>query len=152
MLPLDPVDESPLNPFVDRLVASVFVAAAVVFVAVLLGVDPDPRGHGTHEQLDMTPCGWAEAGYPCPTCGVTTAACHLVHLRPDRALVVSPFGATLTVFCLWLAAVAARCLFRRLSFLDYLMQLPQARILTWGTVLLFLSWGYVWLTWDGGQA
>ena len=31
-------------------------------------------------------------GVPCPTCGVTTAACHLLHLQPWQALKTQPFG------------------------------------------------------------
>ena len=113
----------------------------------LLQVNPDPRGHGTHEQLGMAACGWAESySRPCPTCGVTTAASHLVRLQVVQAVRTQPFGAALGGFGLWLGGVALWCLARRKSFLDFVLCLPQVRILIWGVVLLLLSWIYVDLT------
>ena len=147
MLPLDPVAESPVSPLADRLVSIVVLLCAGAFVYFLLQVEPDPRGHGTHEQLGMAPCGWAVSyGRPCPTCGVTTAASHLVRLQLFQAVKTQPFGAALGAFGLWLGGVAFWCMARRKSFLDFLLRLPQIRILIWGVVLLLLSWTYVDLT------
>ena len=88
------IDDSPVGPWTDRLIAVVFVVTAVGFVVLLSAVNPDPRGYGTHEMLGLAACSWPEElGMPCPTCGVTTAAAHLVHLSPWRAFVVQPFGA-----------------------------------------------------------
>ena len=84
-----------------------------LFVFALSLVPPDPRGFGTHELLGMEPCGWADSGgIPCPTCGVTTAACHLVHLSPIKAVATHPFGAALAGFGIWLAGIAGmtRCM------------------------------------------
>ena len=91
MLPLDPIEESPIGPASDRVVAAVVLLAGVVFVWFLLEVVPDPRGHGTHEQFGMAKCGFVvHYGKPCPTCGVTTSGAHLVRLQVYSAIKTQP--------------------------------------------------------------
>jgi hypothetical protein len=139
--------ESPGGPLADRLVALAVLAAAVAAVVLLAAVQPDARGLGTHEQLGMAPCSWpAAAGMPCPTCGVTTAACHVVHLQPLAALRVQPFGAVLAVFGLWLAARALWSLLTATSYLDRLVRVRYVRFLVVSVLLLLASWGYKILT------
>ncbi len=142
-----PVAESPAGPWIDRLAALAFVAAAAAVVWLLAGIQPDPTGHGTHQALGMAPCGWAQLGYPCPTCGVTTAATWLVHLHPIQAVWTQPFGAALAGFGLWLAALAGWSLVRRESFVERLARLPYGTLFAVGIVLLLAAWGFVWLTW-----
>lgn len=143
-----PVAESPAGRTVDRVAAALLVAVAVTFVVLLLQIHPDARGHGTHEQLGLPPCGWPLVyGKPCPTCGVTTAASHLVHLQPLRALGTQPFGAFLAAVGLYLAGIAGLSLLRRESFVARIAFLPYARLLVVGIVLFLASWGYTWFTW-----
>jgi hypothetical protein len=136
-----------LPHWTDRLFAGAVVLAAVLCVVVLARIEPLPAGHGTHVQLGLAPCSWPKAvGGPCPTCGVTTAACHLVHLRPLRALAVQPFGALLGVAGLCAAGHALACVARRRPFLASLARLPYGSLLV-AAVLVFLgSWLYKWLT------
>lgn len=73
-----------------------FFCAMVLGVAGLL--HPDPRGYGTHEQLGLLRCGFKHlTGWPCPTCGMTTAFAWAV--RGDLALAwsVQPFAAVLAL-------------------------------------------------------
>ncbi|MCA8957027.1 MAG: DUF2752 domain-containing protein [Planctomycetes bacterium] len=150
MLPLDPIRESPVGPWPDRLLATATLLCALGFVWFLSGLTPDPRGHGTHEQLGMERCGWViHYGKPCPTCGVTTAATHLVQLHPWQALKTQPFGATLAGFGLWLGGVAAWTLIRRRAFMDLVLRLPFVSLLTWGLLLLLGSWAYTYYTFAG---
>lgn len=143
-----PPGASPVPPWLDRSVAVLVVAAAIVVVWLLAGVHPDARGHGTHEQLGMAPCGWAEElGRPCPTCGVTTAATHVVHLQPVEAVRVQPFGAALALLGLLLAVLALHSLLTGRSFAARIRSGPYGYVVV-GLLLLFLaSWGYCWLTW-----
>lgn len=143
---LTEVGDSPGGPLLDRLVSLLFVGSAAGFLWFLLELTPDPRGHGTHEQLGMAACGWAAQGTPCPTCRVTTAATHLVQLHLLDAIRTQPFGAALAGFGLWLAGVAAWCLARGRSYLDYLLGLPYGSIAVCGAVLLLGSWIYVYVT------
>lgn len=136
-----------MSSWLDRIIALTTVAVAVALVWTLLHVHPDARGFGTHEQLGMTPCSWpASYGAPCPTCGVTTAAAALVHLRPLQALGIQPFGAILAGTGLFAAGFALFCLLRGRSFLDGLTWLPYGRILLVGVLLLLGSWLYKYLT------
>lgn len=77
------------------------ICAAVLVRAATLR--PDPRGYGTHEQVRWgrvasAPCGWLVVyGYPCPTCGMTTAFAHAVRGRWWRALLAQPAGFVLAL-------------------------------------------------------
>jgi hypothetical protein len=143
-----PVQDSPAGAFVDRLLAITLAGLAAFFVVVLGRVAPDGRGHGTHEQLGMAPCSWPILyDAPCPTCGVTTAATHLVHLDPIRAVATQPFGAFLAGLGLYAAWLAARSLVCRTSLVGELATKPYGRLIRLALLLGFGSWAYVWLTW-----
>jgi hypothetical protein len=143
-----PVRESPVGAAFDRFVAVVTILAAFGFVFVLSLVEPRAEGHGTHELLGMEPCGWpALYGMPCPTCGVTTAATHLVHLDPIGAFLTQPFGAILAGFGLWLAGAACISLARGHSFVEPIARWNWPRLGVITSVVLLASWGYKILVW-----
>jgi hypothetical protein len=114
---------------------------AVLILAAWL--KPDPRGFGTHAQLGTGPCGMLiMTGYPCPTCGMTTAFAHLVRGQWLRALWVQPAGFALGLGALVLTGVSAWALVRgrwpriRLGFLS-----PYRLFL--GLLMLLLgSWAF----------
>lgn len=137
------VHDGPTRPAVDRACALLTLIGVASLVVLLARVAPDQRGYATHEALGMAPCGWPRLyGKPCPTCGVTTAACWLVHGNPLQALVTQPFGALGMATALWLGGFALWCLARGRSFLQPLVLLPVARVLL-GIVLVFLL-GWLW--------
>ncbi len=142
------VREGSVHPSIDRAVAVAILVIATAIVGLLLTLQPDPRGLGTHEQLGMEPCGWAQGpnGIPCPTCGVTTAACLVVHLHPIDAVKTQPFGAVMALAGLALAGAAAFCLAKRKAFLDLIAWLPYGTIVVSFTVLLLASWLYKYWT------
>ncbi len=151
MRPGIPVAESPAGRWVDRLAAVLLVGLGIFFVVLLATIEPDARGHGTHEQLGMEPCSWPQVwGKPCPTCGVTTAATLLVHLRPVDAVVAQPFGAFLAAVGILVAGIAAWSLVRGESFVARIALLPYGRVLAAAVVLFLASWAYTWLTWPAG--
>jgi hypothetical protein len=127
--PAVPAHDSPVGAAWDRAACLALVAAAVYCVALLLTTPPDPRGHGTHEALGMPACGWPDGlGIPCPTCGYTTAAVHLLRFSPLRALHAQPAGAVLAACGLAAAAVALVDLLRGRAFVARLYTLR------WGTL------------------
>ncbi len=74
----------------------------VVVVGVAASLPPDARGHGTHTGLGSGPCGFlVMTGYPCPTCGMTTAFAHTVRGQWWHAARAQPAG-----FALALATLA----------------------------------------------
>ncbi|MGE0143394.1 MAG: DUF2752 domain-containing protein [Planctomycetota bacterium] len=145
---LVPVAQSPAGAVGDRLIALLVVALAIASVVTLSFTSPDARGHGTHEQLGMIPCSWPILyGRPCPTCGVTTAAAHVVHLAPIEALRTQPFGALLAIVGLWFAAIALRALWLGESLVARVSVWPWAKILIGVVVALLAGWAWTWLHW-----
>jgi len=85
-------------PWLARFAWGWVLAGCVLVLAAGIHIKPDPRGHGSHEQLGFAPCGfYILTGCPCPTCGTTTAFAWLVHGHPWMALKTQPFGAASAV-------------------------------------------------------
>ena len=85
------VTQHPLGPLVyrvaarrpgrARLVAAGVLAGCVALLSVAAWLTPDELGVGSHQQLGLPPCSMLTlTGYPCPTCGMTTAG------RPESEL------------------------------------------------------------------
>lgn len=90
-----------------RLAWAWVLAGCILLLAAGLYVKPDLRGHGTHEQLGFAPCGfYMMTGYPCPTCGATTAFAWMVHGHPWLAFKTQPFGAATAVATVALLAMS----------------------------------------------
>jgi len=141
-----PLAEGPVAAWIDRAAALAVAGVVGTAVVVMACVHPDARGIGTHEQFGLEPCGWPVAyGIPCPTCGCTTAACHLVHGHLFTAFQVQPFGALSMLVSMLLGLHALLCLWRGWSFADLLVRLPVWRLFGAGFLLLLLSWGYLCL-------
>lgn len=142
-----PLADGPVAAWIDRAAAVLVVGVVGTVVVALATAQPDARGIGTHEQFGLDPCGWPVVyGIPCPTCGVTTASCHLVRGDVLTAFRVQPFGAVLMLTSSVLALHALLCLARGRSFADLLVRLPVWRLLGSGFLLLLASWGYLCLT------
>ncbi len=126
-----------------RLIAlGVFVPTlGVLLVAVAL--QPDPSGHGTHEQLGLAPCALKQrTGVPCPSCGMTTACTHAVRGAWWTAVKTQPAGAALALLCAMAAIVSAYALLTGRPVERHLHWLWRPAIL-WGAVVLFLAaWAY----------
>jgi hypothetical protein len=98
-----------------RAARAMLLTAALVLLGILATariLRPDPRGYGTHTQLGLLPCAFrALTGYPCPSCGMTTAFAWVVRGRFDQAWRANPAASllapTLVAVSLWLMACAA---------------------------------------------
>lgn len=78
----------------------------LVVLGLAAYLTPDPRGYGTHCQLGFGKCGMlVTTGFPCPTCGMTTAFAYTVRGQWIRAFLAQPTG-----FVLALATVAGAAL------------------------------------------
>lgn len=81
------------TPRLNRLAWWTFTGGCALVLVIAAFLEPDVRGHGTHVQLGLPPCGFLSlTGAPCPGCGLTTAFAHAI--RGDFALAASanPFG------------------------------------------------------------
>jgi hypothetical protein len=83
---------------VVRLWAGAVACACAAILAVAASLRPNACGFGTHQQLGFAPCGMILlTGYPCPTCGMTTAFAHTVRGRVGQALWAQPSGCLLAL-------------------------------------------------------
>lgn len=81
------------RPVRARLMAAAVLAVSCFFLGLAAWMEPDPRGLGTHQQLGLPPCSsMMLLGYPCPTCGMTTAFSHAVRGRFFAAFGAQPAG------------------------------------------------------------
>ncbi len=74
------------------------LGGCVVVLGVAAGLAPSASGLGTHRQLGFPPCTFVVlTGYPCPTCGMTTAFAHTVRGQLGAALAAQPAGLILAL-------------------------------------------------------
>jgi hypothetical protein len=98
----------------------IFVPCAVV-LTLSAWLTPSTAGYGTHRKLGLPQCGFiSQTGYPCPSCGMTTAFADMAHGRVGDALWAQPFGAMLFLAVAGLAAVGLAELLTGRDFLRYL--------------------------------
>jgi len=82
----------------DRFWAIATALACLALLVTAATLTPSPAGHGTHESMGLPACGVpATLGFPCFTCGMTTAFAHAVRAEPLAAFQAQPFGALLAL-------------------------------------------------------
>lgn len=100
-LMLQPSDPpAPVNAprIVSRLEVRLWSLFTCILCFSMLGIGlyltPSPDGFGKHAGLfGGPPCGfYTVTGYPCPTCGCTTAVSHFAHGHFLTSLITQPFG------------------------------------------------------------
>jgi hypothetical protein len=131
------------SPVAGRLYSGALAAGLGAVLLVAIGLEPDPRGMGTHEGLGLPPCGFVTiTGLPCPTCGMTTAFSHAVRgellqaLRVQLAGLVAAIGTVLAFVC----AVGAVVTGKRPSLNWYRL---QPMYFVWAGMLLMVgAWAF----------
>lgn len=87
-----------------RLIALGLAMVAAIPIGLAATLRPAESGYGTHEQLGLAPCAFLErTGWPCLSCGMTTAFAHMTRLQVGPAMAAQPMG---VVFFLGAAATA----------------------------------------------
>lgn len=143
----------PLGPLVYRVPAKrsgpvrlaammVFAGCAALFVEAAR-LDPSPTGMGTHRQLGLPPCALVVlAGYPCPTCGMTTAFAHAVRGQLVQAFNAQPAGLVLAIVTAVAAVLALQTVVTADRWAINWYRIPQTRLM-WVCVLVFVAgWLY----------
>ncbi len=135
-----------------RLVSLAIGSVCLVILAVAVYVKPDAKGYGSHTQLHLPACGFRErTGYPCPTCGMTTAFSLVVRGRILRAFEVQPAGTLLAIACVLIAGVAfyGGIWGRRVDPDKYfLFYITPEMLFVVVMLIILLSWGWLCLlTW-----
>ena len=100
---------------VSRVLLAVWSLCLLAGFAVAFGLEPDPRGYGTHERLGLPGCTFRTMfGVPCPSCGMTTSFAHFMHGRFVSAARSNMAGLLLAALCAlqipwcWLSVVTGR--------------------------------------------
>lgn len=110
-----------LSPAANRIlhaVIAVLMGGVLVVCAVL---QPNPAGRGTHEQLGLPGClvckvtGWQQ----CPSCGLTTAFCHIMHGNFSQAQACHSASCWLFVGYLIVTGYCLFIIFSRKQWLAY---------------------------------
>ena len=127
----------------QRLAVALLAFGLSVPLAVATRLEPDSRGHGTHQQLGFPPCTfWVVFGRRCPLCGMTTAWAHLLRGNPRGAIAANAGGTLLCLLTIaavpWLAVATAagRWLGRAPGFV------PLAWAAAVVALVTFLDWGF----------
>jgi hypothetical protein len=134
----------------ERCFAGVAALSLLALLIVAARLEPSAKGHGTHTALGMPPCSWASlTGYPCPTCGMTTAFAHAADGNLATAFLVQPMGALIALAAsagVWIAGHVAVTG----SFAARAVARGASTPALWGTLAILLgSWVYKLLTWSG---
>jgi len=142
--PLGPIIEvrRVQRPFIGRLRAAVLAVAMGGLLGTAAWLSPGPRHMGTHQQLGLLPCGFVTmTGYPCPTCGMTTAFAHTVRGHWIEAFRSQPAGflIAITAGLIGLSAVGA-LLTGRYPVINWYRVNPN-RFVWWVALALVASWG-----------
>lgn len=86
------------SPTATRLRAGLVAGIGFAILLTAGTLKPDVSGLGTHEQLGLPPCSLvALTGYPCPTCGMTTAFAHSARGQFLSAVKAQPAGLILAL-------------------------------------------------------
>ncbi|MCG3179048.1 MAG: hypothetical protein BIFFINMI_01379 [Phycisphaerae bacterium] len=138
----------------ERLAAAAVAGLAWSLLLIAWALTPRSAGLGTHEELGLPPCHIQQvSGYPCPSCGMTTAFAAFVHGHVAAALSAQVMGTALAAACLLAGLGAGLTAVSGLSLAPITARLFYGR--TWFRVLLALllgSWALkAALVWAGWQ-
>ena len=131
----------------ERLVAALVMLACASVLVVAWRLTPDPSGVETHRQLGLPPCAWKTMwGFPCMTCGMTTAFSHAAHGDLVASFRTQPMGCLLAVLTSVICSVAAHTTLTGSRALDAAARLVQPRTLIVAGLMLLSAWGYtIWM-------
>lgn len=127
----------------NRLLALAILLPSATLVGLSAWLTPDPSGVGTHLQLGIRACSTlALTGYPCPTCGMTTAFTLAAHGRIFSAFATQPAGAFLAIFNACAVLVSFYSLIVGLSLFRLVNALWQPRPLIVLGGIMVAGWIY----------
>jgi hypothetical protein len=149
-IPADVLVEGRQADGFERALFGLVALGALVCLILAAWINPDRRGHGTHEQLGLPPCGMVAAyGLPCPSCGFTTSFALAVRFRFWESLVNQPFGFCAFLLFVGLVPLGWMVSFRGFSVAEHTERWPWLRIMVCTVAFWLLAWVYKLMTWRG---
>ncbi len=129
-----------------RLIAAATALALLALLSVAASLDPDSRGLGTHEQLEvmgLKKCPFlVSTGHPCATCGMTTSFAHAAEGNLWASFLAQPFGSLLAVASATGFWIALHVAITGSRAAEPLRALLRPRWLWSFAVLLIAAWVY----------
>jgi len=160
-LDADPVDVAvvrsarpaahPLGPYLEfraaqqqaraRLWAAAVFGSCVGLLSVAGWVTPDASGLGSHRQLGFPACTSVMlTGYPCPTCGMTTAFAHTVRGQLISAFSAQPAGLLLALGTIAAAACSLLVLLTGIIPTPNWYRISPSRVVLIVAAVILLGW------------
>lgn len=132
----------------QRVLASLIAVGLLSGLVLASTLTPSHSGFGTHTQLGLPACGWLiSTGYPCPTCGFTTAFAFAAQGEFGAAWRAQPaalLAAVLAASGFWLAVHVA-VFGSRVGTLVAKLLTPW--VLVPALVVFLAGWGWKMWTW-----
>ncbi|UCD29240.1 MAG: DUF2752 domain-containing protein [Planctomycetota bacterium] len=129
------------QPIIGRVYATGIAFAAGILILTAAHLVPSSKHMGTHQQLKLPPCGFVViTGFPCPTCGMTTAYAYTIRGRFFEALrsQIAGFIIALATAGIGLMAVIGAATGYRPAINWY--RINPTNMVWWLATLLILAW------------
>ena len=147
----DLADPSRLRSHANRIIAAAIFTPCFAVLALAAWLEPSSEGMGTHTQLGLPACGFIQVtGYPCATCGCTTAFSHAANGSLLDAFLTQPFGATLALLTAMTVLITGYAAVTNMPLAPLGRIVFRARSVVALMILLVLSWGYLIYLHRGG--
>lgn len=131
------------NPGRARAMGAVVFLGCITLLGIAASLTPSPVGLGSHRQLGLPPCMMITiSGYPCPTCGMTTAFAHTVRGNLLAAFRAQPTGMLLALATAAAAALSLSVLFTAKVWTVNWYRLPPSLAGLILVVAMLAGWGY----------
>lgn len=131
------------QPAGARVVATLVLVVCVALVSVGVWLKPNPSGLGTHEQFGLPPCTMVIlVGYPCPTCGMTTAFAHAVRGELLSAFNAQPAGLAFALATIVAGGVSLSVLLTGKVLAVNWYRVRQTHVALAAVLIVLGGWGY----------
>lgn len=131
-----------------RLVAALLLLVCACILAAAFFVVPQPWPTEAESQLGLPPCGFLErSGYPCPTCGMTTAFAYVVRGNLIKGFITQPAGTIGALLCIVVGGLAAFVIIagkRVDKYVDFIL-FNTGWLLAIGVVIILFGWAWTCL-------
>lgn len=145
--------EHPLGPLLlrtpvvrktrGRVISAAILVACVALLTTAASISPDREGLGSHRQLGLPACSVVVlTGYPCPTCGMTTAFTFAVRGRFLSAFHAHPGGLCVALAVAGAGVVALVVLITGKRWAVNWYRVSPARVALGGVLLVLGGWVY----------
>ncbi len=131
------------RPASARLIAAGLLVGCATILSVAIYVHPDARGVGSHRQLGAPACpAIVLFGFPCPSCGMTTAFAHTVRGQLWSAFQAQPAGLLLALTTTTTLALSLSVLLTGRVWRVNWYRVPPTRVTVAALLALLFGWAY----------